>query len=164
MAKLLLNISLKFLYGIALFIFGCIKSSLLHASFSSCGERVSSLVVVLGFLTAVAFLAVEHGLWSCGPSVAVACGLSRRGSWALEHRLVVVAHRLSCSAACKIFQGFEPMSSASAGGFLTTGPRRKSYRIPFNRYYLIISSPNPQVKDKLSRRELFSPKMKSELA
>ena len=93
LAKLLLNISLKFLNGIALFIFGCIKSSLLHASFSSCGERVSSLVVVLGFLTAVASLAAEHRLWSCGPSVAVACGLSRRGSWALEHRLVAVAHR-----------------------------------------------------------------------
>ena len=42
-------------------------------------------------------------------------------------------------------------------GFLTNGPPGKSYRIAFIRYCLIISSPNPQVKDKLSRRELFFP-------
>ena len=50
MAKLLLNISLKFFYGIALVTFGCIRSSLLQASFlqwwragaiSSWGARVS---------------------------------------------------------------------------------------------------------------------------
>ena len=40
----------------------------------------------------------------------------------------VVAHRLSCSAACGIFlvQGPKPMSPALAGGFPTTGPPGES--------------------------------------
>ena len=33
----------------------------------------------------------------------MACGLNSCGSWALERGSVVVAHGLSCSAACGIF-------------------------------------------------------------
>ena len=64
------------------FIFGCISSSLLHVGFS--------LVEVSGLLIAVA---------------------SRCGARALGTRAsVVVAHRLTCSAACGIFldQGSNP--------------------------------------------------------
>ena len=41
---------------------------------------------------------------------------------------VVVAHGLSCSAACEIFPGpgLEPVSPALAGGFLITVPPGKS--------------------------------------
>ena len=46
-----------------------------------------SVVVVLGCLTAVASLAVEHGLWGAQASVVAVCGLSSCGSQALEHRL-----------------------------------------------------------------------------
>ena len=52
-----------------LFIFGYIKSSLLHGLFSSCGELGSggrrsqpTLVATRGLLIAVASLVVEHGL------------------------------------------------------------------------------------------------------
>ena len=45
----------------------------------------NSVVVVLGLLTAVASLAVEHGLW--GARTSVVRGLSSCGSQALEHRL-----------------------------------------------------------------------------
>ena len=52
-------------------------------------------------------------------------GLSSFGSQVLSTGSVVVAHRLSCSAACEIFpdQGLN-LSPALAGEFLTTGPRR----------------------------------------
>ena len=128
-------------------------------AFSSGGKQGLSLVGVLGFLIAVAPLVVEQGRQSCGPSEAVACGFSGCGSWALEHRLGSCGTRTSvlCSMWDLPGPGIEPMSSTSAGGFLTTGPPGKSYRIAFIRYCLIISSPNPQVKDKLSRRELFFP-------
>ena len=46
-----------------------------------------SVVVVLGRLTAVASLAVEHGLWGARASVVAVPGLSSCGSQALEHRL-----------------------------------------------------------------------------
>ena len=59
-------------------------------AFSSCGERGLLFVAVCGLLIAVASLAAEHGLKSAGS--------------------VVVAHGLSCSAACGIFldQGSNP--------------------------------------------------------
>ena len=54
-------------------------------------------------------------------SLAVAPGLSRAGS-------VVVAHGLSCSAACGIFldQGLNPRSPVLAGRFFSTGPPGES--------------------------------------
>ena len=55
-------------------------------------------------------------------SVVVACGLSRCGSWTLEHRLN------SCGAQAKLLlsmwdflrSGIKPMSPALAGRFFTT--------------------------------------------
>ena len=43
------------------FFFGCVGSLLLHAAFSSCGERGLLFVALHGLLIAVASL-VEHGL------------------------------------------------------------------------------------------------------
>ena len=54
-------------------------------AFSSCGERGLLFVAVRGLLIVVASLVAEHGLRSAGS--------------------VVVAHGLSCSAACGIFPG-----------------------------------------------------------
>ena len=51
---------------------------------------------------------------ACGLKIAAACGLQSTGS-------VVVAHRLTCPAACGILvppPGMEPASSALQGGFL----------------------------------------------
>ena len=52
-------------------------------------------VAVPRFLSPVAFLAGEQGLWGTQASVAGACGLSSCSSWALEHSAAVVVHRLS---------------------------------------------------------------------
>ena len=72
-------------------------------AFSSCSERGLLFVVVHGLLIVVASLVAEHGLQARGlqqlwheGSVVVARGLQSAGS-------VVVAHELSCSAACAIF-------------------------------------------------------------
>ena len=61
-------------------------------------------------------------------SVAVACGLSSCGSWALERRLS------SCGARALLLRGMwdlprpglKPVSPALAGGFLTTAPPGKT--------------------------------------
>ena len=59
-------------------------------------------------------------------SLVVMCRLRSWGVWALKHvASVVTAHGLSCSLACGILvpePGFELMSFALQGGFLTTGP------------------------------------------
>ena len=72
-------------------------------------------------------------LWSTGSrhtssSVIVACGLSSRGSWALEHRLSSCGARaqLLCGVWDLPGPGIEPMSPALAGGILTTAPPEKS--------------------------------------
>ena len=79
-------------------------------AFSSCGERGLLSVAVRRLLIVVASLVVEHGLQArglqklwCADSVVVARGPQSTGS-------VVVAHGLSCSAACGIFpdQGSNP--------------------------------------------------------
>ena len=54
-----------------------------------------SLVTACGLLIAVASLVAGHGLYSMWASVAV-CGLQ-------DSDPIVVAHGLSCSAACRIF-------------------------------------------------------------
>ena len=66
-------------------------------------------------------------------SVVVAHGLSRCGSWALEHRFS------SCGARASLLHstwdlpgpGIEPVSPALAGGFLITGPPGKSPAVSY---------------------------------
>ena len=89
------------------------------------------------------------GAWALGvqASVTVAHGLRSCGSWALEHRLS------SCGARAYLLHGmwdlpgpgFEPMSPALAGGFLTTVPPGKSdkkflnghlWRISFSNFHI----------------------------
>ena len=113
---------------IYLFIFSCVGSLLLHADFLQlhrvgaifrCGARASHC----------------SGFSCCGAqalgtraSVVVARGLSSCGSRALERRLS------SCGAWAQLLRGMwdlpgpwiEPVSSALAGGFLTTAPPGKS--------------------------------------
>ena len=65
-------------------------------------------IAVRGFLIAVASLVVEHGLQACGLQYLWAQYLWHAGSVFVARRLqstgsVVVAHGLSCSAACGIF-------------------------------------------------------------
>ena len=120
-----------------LFIFGCVVSSLLHTGFlqlgrvrailrrgvrashcngfSCCGARA------LGMRASVV---VAHGLqwlWHMG-SVVVDRGLQSTGS-------VVVAHGLTCSAACGIFpdQGSNPCPLHWQADSLTTAPPGKSW-------------------------------------
>ena len=98
-------------------------------AFSSCGER--------GLLCCSAQASHCSGFsccraWALGTraSVVVAHGLSSCGSRALEHRLS------SCGARASLLRGMwglprpglEPVSSALAGGFLTTVPPGKPYK------------------------------------
>ena len=104
-------------------------------AFSSCGEQGLLFVAVRGLLTAVASLVAEHGhqarglqqLWHVG-SVVVARGLSSCGSRALERKLSSCGTRaqLLCGKWDLPGPGLEPVSPASAGGFLTTEPPGKS--------------------------------------
>ena len=84
------SILFNFIY---LFIFGCAGSSLLCGLSSSCSEWGCSLIAAYGLLIVVASLVVEHGLSARGLS---SCSSQSTGS-------VLVAHKLSCSAACGIF-------------------------------------------------------------
>ena len=68
-----------------IYLFGCSGSLLLCKVFSSCGKLGLRLVAEHELLTAVSSLVAEHGLQSLDS--------------------VVVAHGLSCSAACRIFLG-----------------------------------------------------------
>ena len=83
----------------------CAGSSMGCRLFASCGELGLLLTVVHGLLIVVASLAVEHGLQGPQASLAATHRLSNCSLQAPEHmRSVVVAHRLSCSTACGIFQ------------------------------------------------------------
>ena len=70
------------------------------------------------------------GAWAPGHMGSVVCG-----TWALSLRRaisVVVAHGLSCLTACGILvprTGIEPESPALEGGFFTTGPPGKSWKV-----------------------------------
>ena len=67
-------------------------------------------------------------------SLAGVCGL--QSSWTL----VVAMHRLSCSVACGILvpqPGIKPSSPALKGGFLTTGPPRKSLYVVIDLTWII---------------------------
>ena len=90
-------ILLIYLFLAALDLCGCARA------FSSCGQRGLLFIAVCGPLIAVASVVAEHGLQVRGlqqlchvGSVVVARGLQSADS-------VVVAHGLSCSAACGIF-------------------------------------------------------------
>ena len=78
--------------------FGCAGPSMLWGLFSSCREW--GLLSGFGgeLLTAAPSPVKEHRPRSARPSTAVAPGLQSTDS-------VVVAHGLSCSAACEIFPG-----------------------------------------------------------
>ena len=80
-----MNFNFLFIYLLAALGLCCCAQAI-----SSRGERGLLFVVVRGLLIAVASLVVEHRLWSADS--------------------VVVAHGLSCSAACGIFpdQGSNP--------------------------------------------------------
>ena len=110
-----------FLIYVYLFIFGCVRSSLLR----------------VGFLQLWQVGAAFHcgGFSCCGAralgvraSVGVACRLSSCGSRALERRLS------SCGAQAQLLRsmwnlprpGLKPVCPALAGGFLTTAPPGKS--------------------------------------
>lgn len=56
-------------------------------SFSVVAESGSCSLVAVRRLTAVAFLAAEHGLWGMMASAVATCGLSSWGNRTLEHRL-----------------------------------------------------------------------------
>ena len=101
-------------------------------AFSSCSEQGLLFIAVRRLLIEVASLVVEHGLQACGlqqlwhmGSAVVARGLQSAGS-------EIMAHGLSCSAACGIFldQGLN-LSPALAGRFLTTAPPGKYHSILF---------------------------------
>ena len=81
-------------------------------AFSSCGEWGLLFVAVRGLLIAV---------------VSLCCGARALGATAS----VVVAHGVSCSVACGMWDlpgpGLKPVSPALAGGFLTTVPPGKSF-------------------------------------
>jgi len=90
-----------------------------HVGFSSCSTRAQELwhsgsgALGLQQLQHTGSGAVALGLWS---------------TWASA----VVVHGLSCSVARGIPRpGIEPMSSALAGGFLTTGPPGNSCNCNF---------------------------------
>ena len=86
-----------------------------------CAQAFSG--VVSRHLTAVASLAVEHGLWSTQDSAVLAQGHSSCSSY----RSPALEHRLNSWSACGIFsdQGPNPCPTL-AGGFLTTEPPEKS--------------------------------------
>ena len=86
----------------------------------------------------------DLSLWRTGFSLVVVCSfsLSSCGVWAPGHvGSVVVAHGLSCPAACGILvprAGMEPASPALEGEFFTTGPRVKSLDLLILFYLLFI--------------------------
>ena len=108
--------------------------------FSSSASRGYFLVVAHRPLIAVASLIADHGPWGMRASVVVACGISSCGLCITDW--IVVAHGLTCSAACAIFlgrvrsswivcylpgSGIKPMSLALAGWFFTIEPPGKPF-------------------------------------
>ena len=86
-----------------------------------CAQAFSG--VVSRHLTAVASLAVEHGLRSTQDSAVLAQGHSSCSSY----RSPALEHRLNSWSACGIFSDQGPNPSPTlAGGFLTTEPPEKS--------------------------------------
>ena len=107
------------------FIFGCTGSSLLHAVFSSCSKRGSSLQCA-GFSLRWLLL-----LWSTSVRHT---GFSSYGRWALERRLSSCGTStwVLCSMWDPLRPGIEPVSPTLAGGFSSTGQPGKSLAFIFN--------------------------------
>ena len=76
-----------FFFFTNLFIYDCAGSLLLHRLFSGCGKKRLLFIVVCGLLIEMASLVVDYRLSGVQTSVAVAHGLSSRGSQTLEHTL-----------------------------------------------------------------------------
>ena len=103
---------------VCLFILAALGLHCCMWAFSSCCELGLLFVALRGFLIAVASPVAEHR-HQVGASVVMAHGLSRCGSWPLEHRLS------SCGARAQLFRGMwdlpgpglEHVSPALAGGF-----------------------------------------------
>ena len=91
-------------------------------AFSSCSEQGLLFLVVCGLLLLQSTGSRHAGFSSCGTWAQQLWLAGSRG------QAVVVAHGLSCSAACGIFldQGSNPCPLHLAGGFLTTVPPGKS--------------------------------------
>ena len=95
--------------------------------FYSCGEQGLLFIALHGLLVVVASLVAEHGLQVHGLQQLWHVSFSSCGSRALERRLS------SCGARAQLLHGMwdlhrlglKPMSSALAGGFLTTAPPGK---------------------------------------
>ena len=108
-------------------------SSLYGSCFTSSMALVILFYFVLFYLFYFIFYLAASGL-SCGTwgILVAACRIFRCSMWGLSLRHVgalVVAHGLSCPAACGILvprPGIEPVSPALEGRFLTTGPPGKS--------------------------------------
>ena len=82
-------------------------------AFSSCGKRGPLFIAVCGPLTIVASLVAEHRLQTRRLSNCGSRAQLLRGMWDLPG------------------PGLEPLSSALAGGFLTTAPPGKSPGVEF---------------------------------
>ena len=107
------NISLSFIFNINLFIYLCLR-----------------WVFVAAKQQAVGFLSLQRAgaTLRCGAQASHCGGFSCCGARALGTQAsVVVAHGLSCSAACLVPRpGTEPVSPTLAGRLLTTVPPGKS--------------------------------------
>ena len=83
----------------------------------------------------------EHSLWGIPAPVVAAPGISGCGSWALEHSVIDVAHRLGCFSAYGNLPGsgseMEPLSPALAGGVFTTEPPGKPQIHPSKKYAFV---------------------------
>ena len=98
---------------------------------SSCGEW--------GLLSNCGVRASHCSFCSCFRLQALGCaGFNSCGSWALEHRLNIVAHRLSCSVACGIFlyQGLNCLLNWQVDSLLFWATRETMvYHFSVNQFY-----------------------------
>ena len=123
----LLRVLTYFYLFIYLFIFGCFGSSLLPVGFLQLWRAGATLHCSVRASHCGGFSCCRAWASGAQASVVVACGLSRCGSWVVEHRLS------SCGAWAQLLRGMwdlpgprlEPMSPALAGRFLTTAPPGK---------------------------------------
>ena len=103
--RILINVTvcISFFKKFFFFISGYAGSPLLHGLSPVEEGGGYSLAAVLGFLTAAACLAAEHGLQCVQASAAVRQGLSSWVLWFQNRGSIVMVHGLSYSAACGIF-------------------------------------------------------------
>ena len=114
--------------------FGCVGSLLLRAGFLQLWRAGATLCCSARASYCGGFSCCEAQALGTRASVVVAHGLSSCSSRALEHRVS------SCGAQAQLLHsmwdlpgpGFEPVSPALAGGFLTTAPPGKPQSEDFN--------------------------------